>query len=82
MAKKRKTRPSTESANEDTLAVEVGRIAKLLSLFLLKDIGDESDKIARLNGVGFSAQEIAKLLGKTENNVRAQISQAKAKLGK
>lgn len=80
MAKKRK--PSAEPASKETLAVEVGRIAKLLSLFLLKDIADESDKIARLNGVGFSVQEIAKLLGKTENNVRAQISQAKGKMGK
>jgi DNA-directed RNA polymerase specialized sigma24 family protein len=63
----------------DPLAVEVGRIAKLFALHMLKDVDDEKKKVTRLKAVGFSAQEIADLLDKTEENVRVQISQAKTK---
>jgi len=63
----------------DQLAVEVGRIAKLFALYLLKDVDDEAKKVTRLKAVGFSASEIAELLDKTEQNVRVQISQAKKK---
>lgn len=77
MAKKRK--PSAEAVKENSLAIEIGRIAKLFALYLLKDDDDESKKVTRLNAVGFSPIEIAALLDKTENNVRAQISQAKKK---
>lgn len=63
----------------DPLAVEVGRIAKLFALYMLKDVDDEKKKVTRLKAVGFSAQEIADLLDKTEENVRVQISQAKTK---
>jgi DNA-directed RNA polymerase specialized sigma24 family protein len=63
----------------DQLAVEVGRIAKLFALYLLKDVDDEATKVTRLKAVGFSSSEIAELLDKTEENVRVQISQAKKK---
>jgi DNA-binding NarL/FixJ family response regulator len=61
------------------LAVEVGRIAKLFALYLLKDIEDEGVKVNRLNAAGFSNSEIAALLMKKEVTVRVQISQAKKK---
>jgi len=48
-------------------------------LYLLKDIKDESEKVNRLNAVGFSVPEIAALLGKTDANVRVQISQSKVR---
>ena len=80
MAKKPK--PSAEDVRENSLAVEVGRIAKLFALYLLKDVDDEGDKVTRLNAVGFSAKEIGALLGKTENNVRVTISLAKKKRSK
>lgn len=67
------------SPSPDQLAVEVGRIAKLFALFLLKDVDDEAKKVTRLKAVGFSSLEIAELLDKTEQNVRVQISQAKKK---
>jgi DNA-binding NarL/FixJ family response regulator len=70
------------SVRENSLAVEVGRIAKLFALYLLKDIKDEGVKVNRLNAIGFSAPEIAALLGKSEQNVRVQISQAKSKQSK
>lgn len=63
----------------DPLAIEMGRIAKLLALYMLKDVEDESKKVSRLNAVGFSPSEIALLLDKNEPNVRVQISQAKKK---
>ena len=63
----------------DQLAVEVGRIAKLFALYMLRDVDDENKKVTRLRAVGFSSQEIADLLDKTEANVRVQISQAKGK---
>jgi predicted transcriptional regulator len=69
---------NAEADKENSLAVEIGRIAKLFALYLLKDVEDEGDKITRLNAVGFSASEIAALLGKTENNVRVRISTSKA----
>lgn len=77
MAKKPK--PSTEPDKENSLAIEVGRIAKLFALYLVKDVGDEGDKITRLNAVGFSPKEIAAMLGKTENNVHVTIFKAKKK---
>ena len=80
MAKKQ--RPDPEGAEENSLALEVGRIAKLFALYLLKDIEDESVKVTRLNAAGFSVSEIAGMLQKTEQNVRVQISQAKPKKAK
>jgi DNA-binding NarL/FixJ family response regulator len=76
---KRRVRESAPSVEENSLAVEIGRIAKLLALYLLKDTKDEALKVNRLNAVGFSVPEIAALLEKTEQNVRVQISQAKTK---
>ena len=81
MANKRKQKQNAEPAKENSLSAELGRIAKLFALYLLKDIDDEGKKVTRLNAVGFSASEIAALLDKTENNVRTQISQAKKKKG-
>jgi hypothetical protein len=75
-------KPNTETAKENSLATEVGRIAKLFALYLLKDVDDEGDKITRFNAVGFSASEIAALLDKTENNVRVRISTSKTKRSK
>ena len=79
VAKKRKPKQDAEPIKENSLAIELGRIAKLFALYLLKDVDDESTKVTRLNAVGFSAAEIAALLDKTVKNVRTQISQAKAK---
>lgn len=83
MAKKRKpkAKQNAEPVKENSLSGELGRIAKLFALYLLKDVGDEAKKVTRLNAVGFSVTEIAALLDKTEANVRTQISQAKAKRG-
>jgi DNA-binding NarL/FixJ family response regulator len=67
------------STTHDPLAVEVGRIAKLFALYMLKDVDDEGKKVTRLNAVGFSTSEIAALLDKTENNISVQLSQAKKK---
>lgn len=77
MAKKPK--PIAVPVKENSLSVEIGRIAKLFALYLLKDVDDEGDKIVRLNAVGFSIKEIALLLDKTENNVRVQVFTAKKK---
>jgi DNA-directed RNA polymerase specialized sigma24 family protein len=71
--------PEAEVAKENSLAVEMGRIAKLFALYLLKDVDDEGEKVTRLKAVGFSAKEIGALLDKTENNVRVTISLAKKK---
>jgi DNA-binding NarL/FixJ family response regulator len=83
VAKKAKAEANAKSelTNEPSIAVELGRIAKLFALFLTKDVEDETTKILRLNGAGFSSAEIAALLDKTENNVRVQISKAKTKKG-
>jgi len=77
-----KARESDPSVSENSLAVEIGRIAKLFALYLLKDTKDEALKVNRLHAVGFSVPEIAALLEKTEQNVRVQISQAKTKKAK
>jgi DNA-binding NarL/FixJ family response regulator len=78
----KKPKQNAEPIKENTLAVEVGRIAKLFALYMLKDVDDEGVRITRLSAVGFSAPEIAMLLDKTENNVRSTVSKAKAKRGK
>ena len=77
MAKKEKQ--NAENVNIDPLTLEVGRIAKLFALYMLKDVDDENKKVTRLNAVGFSPPEIALMLDKTESNVRVQISQAQKK---
>ena len=88
MAKKPKVKPKaaanaeSEPTKEPSVAIELGRIAKLCALYLMRDVDDEGKKVTRLNAVGFSAAEIGALLDKTVINVRAQISQAKAKRGK
>ena len=75
----RKVKQSAEPVKENSLAVELGRIAKLFALFFLKDDDDEGKKVTRLSAVGFSVPEIAALLDKTEQNVRTQLSQARKK---
>ena len=82
MANKRRPEGIAAADKEKPLAVEIARIAKLFALYLLKDVGDESKKVTRLNAVGFSVPEIAALLDKTEENVRVQISQARKRKGK
>jgi len=86
VAKKPKAKPKSseesEAVRENSLSIELGRIAKLFALYLMKDVDDESKKVTRLNAVGFSATEIARLLDKTVENVRVQISQAKTKKAK
>ncbi|MBZ5503585.1 MAG: sigma-70 region 4 domain-containing protein, partial [Acidobacteriia bacterium] len=77
-----KPEQSEPSVKENSLAVEIGRIAKLFALYLLKDTKDEGVKVNRLNSAGFSVPEIAALLDKTEQNVRVQISQAKTRKAK
>jgi hypothetical protein len=79
MGNKQKEKESTPSVRNDPLAIEIGRIAKLFALYLLKDTKDEGLRVNRLNAVGFSVPEIAALLDKTASNVRVQISQAKTK---
>ena len=59
------------------MPLELGRIAKLFALYLMKDMKDEAKKVNSLNAVGFSAAEIAALLDKKVSNVYVQISQAK-----
>jgi DNA-binding NarL/FixJ family response regulator len=80
--KKQTVKQESPSAKEHWLAVEIGRIAKLFALYLLKDVKDEATKVNRLTAVGFSVKEIAALLNKTELNVRVQISQAKRRRSK
>ena len=67
------------NSRHNELAIEVGRIAKLFALYMIRDVEDESKKVTRLNAVGFSAEEIAAMLDKTVVNVRVQLSQAKKK---
>ena len=70
---------SGESIKPNDLATEVGRIAKLFGLYMVKDVEDEGKKITRLRAAGFSSSEIALMLDKKESNVRVQISQAKTR---
>jgi DNA-directed RNA polymerase specialized sigma24 family protein len=74
VAKKRKPKTklgaNAEPAKEPSLAIEIGRIAKIFALYLLKDIPEEGKKVGTLYAFGYSAREIAGLLGKTEEAVR------------
>ena len=79
MAGKKKISRSVELVKENSLSVEVARIAKLFALYLLRDLEDEGKKVTRLSAAGFFPQEIAALLDKTEANVRVQLSQARKK---
>jgi DNA-binding NarL/FixJ family response regulator len=76
---KAKAKAKSETNTESNLVTEVGRIAKLFALFLVRDVSDELEKVRRLSGVGFATQEIADMLGKTEHNVRVQVANARKK---
>ena len=79
MAKKPKTEGEPVSSNP--LPLELGRLVKLLALYLLKGAEDEGEKIMTLNAVAFPIKEIARMLGKTENNVRVSMFNARKKKG-
>jgi hypothetical protein len=68
------------AASDDlSVSAQLGRIAKLFALYVLKDVEDAGDKIIALNGAGFSVPEIGAMLGKTENNVRVTLSRSKSR---
>jgi DNA-directed RNA polymerase specialized sigma24 family protein len=64
---------------EPSVSAQIGRIAKIFALYVLKDWEDDGEKIVALKGAGFSPAEIGDMLGKTENNVRVTLSRAKSK---
>ena len=77
MVGRRKLAQTAGSGNLDLVAVELGRIAKLFALYLLRDVPEESKKVTRLHAVGFSTAEVAALLDKSEENVLVQLSQSR-----
>jgi hypothetical protein len=67
------------AVDELSVSAQIGRIAKIFALHLLKGVEDDGEKIRTLKGAGFSPAEIGNMLGKTENNVRVTLSRAKSK---
>jgi DNA-directed RNA polymerase specialized sigma24 family protein len=62
--------------------VSLDRIARLLGLLLIRGIPNQADQIIALSAGGFSAAEIATLLGTTRNTVSVRLSQQKSKIKK
>jgi hypothetical protein len=77
--RKRKTKTGTnvEPAKEPSLAVEIGRIAKLFALYVLKDIPEEGKKASALLACGYSVREIAALLNKNERAAQKSIERSR-----
>lgn len=48
-------------------------ISQLLAMNLFKDVSS-TEQIDKLNNLGFTNKEIANIVGKSENNVRATLS--------
>jgi hypothetical protein len=46
------------------------KIARLLGLFVVKDIKKKTDQVPLLRRVGFEVSEVADMLGMTENHVK------------
>ncbi len=79
MAKKRnaKAKATTELDRAPSLPVEIGRIAKILAIYVLKDI-EEGKKAGVLAAFGYSAREIGGLLGKTEAAAQKAIQRSRS----
>jgi len=65
-------------STQDGILRKLEIIAQLLAMNLLKD-KSVSEQIAKLHDSGFKNKEIATILGKTENTVKATLSQLKSK---
>jgi DNA-directed RNA polymerase specialized sigma24 family protein len=77
VAKRRNRRGDAASAEPSAnLEQSFARIANLLALLLVKG-ESESEKVVTLSSVGFSAQEIGRLLNKLPNTVSVILYQAK-----
>jgi len=83
VAKKRKTKAkakvgtNAEPAKELSLAAEIGRIAKVFALYVVKDIPEEGKKASTLLACGYSVREIAALLNKNEGAVQKAIERSR-----
>lgn len=73
MAKKQKSPAGEETPRVDPLL----RLANVLAIFALKDVPPESAAV-RLDKLGFSAKEIAGVLGVTDNYIHVINSRKKA----
>ena len=65
-------------STQDEILRKLEIIAQLLAMNLLKD-KPASEQIAILHDLGFKNKEIATILGKTANTVKATLSQLKSK---
>lgn len=55
-------------------SVHLDRIARLLALLATKDMKQQVDQVAYLNGVGFRSLEIAEMLQTTQNTIDVTLS--------
>ena len=62
--------------NDDTVAVELRKIANLLALGHLEG-RTKGDQARLLSSTGFNNEEISRLVGISEGSVRAHLSQGK-----
>jgi len=58
---------------------KLDKTVKLLTLLALKDVEKEQDKIELLEAMGFRQVDIAKLLGKSPQNVNIVLASLKKK---
>jgi DNA-binding NarL/FixJ family response regulator len=61
---------------EDTIADQLGKIVRLLSLVVTKGL-NQRDQIALLASAGFQPKQIAELIGTTANTVSVTLAQMK-----
>ena len=65
---KRKLAAGNDNGRNRVSAEE--KIARLLGLFVVKDIKKKTDQVPLLRRVGFEVSEVADMLGMTENHVK------------
>jgi hypothetical protein len=62
---------------ELTLAAEIGRVGRLLALYVTKDIPEEGKRASALLGCGYSVREIAVMMNKNEEAVKKSIQRSR-----
>lgn len=79
----KKAKIGDEPTPTERLLIEISekldRMTKLFSIVALRDKETDKEKIELLDSVGFQSIEIAKLLDRQANAIRAQLSRIRSK---
>lgn len=78
MARERRRRAKAEANSGEPLSSQ-DKIARLVGLFLIKDIEQKIDQVTLLRSAGFQVSEVAAMLGISEKHVTVATHKGRKK---